>query len=301
MPLQPFQLPAGEKRTFELPLSPPSPLAAGRTSLEVGAITFDGGRYFQSFPLVDYEHVRPRPIPIPARVAISAFPLELPKLQAVGYVRGAADHEPEALLAVGVPLQELGAADLLLRDLADFDAIVIGPRAYDAAPELAAANSRLQDFVRAGGLLVVQSQRNDYFARKLAPLPLDMPRGNATRTTDETAAVRLLQPEHAVFTAPNALDASDWEGWVQERGLYYPQTWDTAYVPLIAMADPGKPELSGALLVAPYGQGTFVYTGLAFFRQLPAGVPGAYRLFANLLALAKPRVQSEDLPTEGGP
>jgi hypothetical protein len=300
VPLQPFQLPAGEKRTFELPLSPPSPLAAGRTSLEVGAITFDGGRYFQSFPLVDYEHVRPRPIPVPARVAISAFPLELPRLQAVGYVRGAADHEPEALLAVGVPLQELNAADLLSRDLADFDAIVIGPRAYDAAPELAAANSRLQDFVKAGGLLIVQSQRNDYFAKKLAPLPLDMPRGNATRTTDETAAVRLLQPEHAAFTTPNVLDASDWEGWVQERGLYYPQTWDPAYVPLIAMADPGKPELSGALLVAPYGQGTFVYTGLAFFRQLPAGVPGAYRLFANLLALAKPRVQSEDLPTEGG-
>src|SRR4029079_576163 len=112
---------------------------AGRTSLEVGAITFDGGRYFQSFPLVDYEHARPRPIPIPARVAISAFPLELPKLQAVGYVRGAADHEPEALLAVGVPLRDLTAADLLSRDLADFDAIVIGPRAYDAVPELAAA------------------------------------------------------------------------------------------------------------------------------------------------------------------
>ncbi|HEV8242230.1 MAG TPA: PIG-L family deacetylase [Thermoanaerobaculia bacterium] len=298
VPLQPFQLPAGEKRTFELPLAPPSPLAAGRTSVEVGAITFDGGRYFQSFPLVDYEHVRPRPIPVPSRVAISAFPLELPKLQAVGYVRGAADHEPEALLAVGVPLQVLAPADLLSRDLADFDAIVIGPRAYDAAPELAAANSRLQDFVRAGGLLVVQSQRNDYFAQKLAPLPLDMPRGNATRTTDETAAVRLLQPDHAAFTTPNAIDASDWEGWVQERGLYYPQTWDPAYVPLVAMADPGKPELSGALLVAPYGQGTFVYTGLAFFRQLPAGVPGAYRLFANLLALAKPRVQSEDLPAE---
>ncbi|HXT21332.1 MAG TPA: PIG-L family deacetylase [Thermoanaerobaculia bacterium] len=296
VPLQPFQLPAGEQRTFELPVAPPAPLAAGRTALEVGAITFAGGRYWQSYPLVDYDHVRPRPIPTPARVAISAFPLELPKLNAVGYVRGAADQEPEALLAVGVPLEVLAPADLLARDLGAFDALVIGPRAYDAAPELAAANSRLQDFVREGGLLIVQSQRADYFTRKLAPLPLEMARGNATRTTDETAAVRLLQPEHAAFTTPNLLEASDWEGWVQERGLYYPQTWDEAYVPLIAMADPGKPELTGALLVATYGQGTFIYTGLAFFRQLPVGVPGAYRLFANLLALAKPRVQSEDIP-----
>ncbi len=299
VPLQPFTIPAGERRTFDLPLAPPADLATGRTSLEVGAVTFDGGRYFAAYPLVDYDHVRPRPVPDPARVGISAFPLALPKLQAVAYVPGAADHAPEALQAVGVPLEILSAEALLARDLGAFDAVVIGPRAYDAAPELAAANGKLLDFVRAGGLLVVQSQRADYFTRRLAPLPLEMARGNATRTTDETAPVRLLAPEHAVLTTPNPIEASDWEGWVQERGLYYPQTWDAAYVPLLAMADPGKPELEGALLVAPYGQGTFVYTGIAFFRQLPAGVPGAYRLFANLLALAKPRVQSEDLLEEG--
>ncbi len=238
-------------------------------------------------------------MPAPARVAVSAFPLELPTLHAVGYVRGAADLVPEALQAVGVPLEVLSPEALLLRDLGGLDAVIIGPRTYDAAPELAAANGKLLDFVRAGGLLIVQSQRADYFTKKLAPLPLEMARGNTTRTTDETAPVRLLAPEHAAFTTPNAIEATDWEGWEQERGLYYPQTWDPSYVPLLAMADPGKPELEGALLVAPYGQGTFVYTGIAFFRQLPAGVPGAYRLFANLLALARPRVQSEDLPMEG--
>jgi hypothetical protein len=153
--------------------------------------------------------------------------------------------------------------------------------------------------VRGGGLLIVQSQRAEYFTRALAPLKLDMPRGNATRVTDETAPVRLLVPDHQVFSTPNAIGESDWSGWVQERGLYFPQQWDPGYVALLAMNDPGKPELDGSLLLAPYGQGTFVYTGLAFFRQLPAGVPGAYRLFANLLALAKPRVESEDLATEG--
>jgi hypothetical protein len=298
VPLVPFSLARGERRIFALPVSPPPGLTAGRSVLTVAAVTNEGRVYSESFPLVDYEHVRPRPVPVPSRVAISAFPLELPKLGRVGYVRGAADEVPEALAAVGVPLEVIPAAELATRELRSYDAIVVGSRAYDAAPELAAANPRLLDHVREGGLLIVQSQRADYFNRQLAPLPLTMARGNATRTTDEAAPVRLLAPEHAVFTAPNALAPSDWEGWVQERGLYYPQQWDPAYVPLLAMADPGKEELSGALLVAPYGRGSFVYTGIAFFRQLPAGVPGAYRLFANLLALARPRVHSEDLPAE---
>ncbi len=298
VPPVPFRLAAGEARTLGVPVAPPQPLEPGRTSLEVSAVTDEGGRYAAAYPLVDYEHIRPRPVPIPSRVAISAFPLTLPPLGKVGYVRGAADRVPEALAAVGVPLEVLPAADLLARDLLAYDALVIGPRAYDASPELAAANPRLLDFVRRGGLLLVQSQRADYFSQRLAPLPLTMARGNATRTTDETAPVRLLAPDHEVFTSPNPIGDADWGGWVQERGLYYPEQWDPAYVPLLAMADPGKPELSGALLVAPYGKGTFVYTGLAFFRQLPAGVPGAYRLFANLLGLARPRVQSEDLPTE---
>ena len=110
--------------------------------------------------------------------------------------------------------------------------------------------------------------------------------------------MRLLVPEHRVFSSPNEIGPADWEGWVQERGLYYPQSWDDALLPLLAMADPGEPELEGSLLIAPHGEGTYVYTGLAFFRQLPAGVPGAYRLFANLLALAEPQVESEDLPIE---
>ena len=173
VPLQSFAIPAGERRTLELSLLPPPALATGRTWVEVGAVTFDGGRYFEAFPLVDHEHVRPRPVSAPARVAVSAFPLELPTLHAVGYVRGAADLVPEALQAVGVPLEVLSPEALLRRDLGGLDAVIIGPRTYDAAPELAAANGKLLDFVRAGGLLIVQSQRADYFTKKLAPLPLD--------------------------------------------------------------------------------------------------------------------------------
>jgi hypothetical protein len=255
-------------------------------------------RHWLSLPLIAYEHVRPRPFPVPARSQVSAFPLALPPLHRVAYVRGAADFVPEALLGAGVPVELLSPEQLASRDLSGFDAVVIGSRAYDSSPQLAAANPRLLDYLREGGLVIVQFQRWEYFQQGLPPVPMSMERRGAGRTTDETAPVRLLAPDHRVFAAPNPIGESDWAGWVQERGLYYPQSWDPAVVPLLAMADPGQEELSGALLVAPYGRGTYVYSGLAFFRQLPAGVPGAYRLFANLLALASPRVESEDLPDD---
>jgi hypothetical protein len=221
---------------------------------------------------------------------------KMPAVQKLGYVRGAADYVPEALLGIGLPLELLEPEELALRDLGGFDAILVGPRAYESSPSLADANPALLDYVRRGGLLLVQFQRWEYFQQGLPPVPMSMERRTAGRTTDETAPVRVLAPEHLALTSPNPIGESDWAGWVQERGLYYPHSWDPLYTPLLAMADPGKEELSGALLVAPYGRGTYVYTGLALFRQLPAGVPGAYRLLANLLALARPQVETEDLP-----
>jgi hypothetical protein len=241
--------------------------------------------YDTAFPLVEYEHVRARAVPIAAHALVAVFPLELPALHEVGYVRGAADYVPEALLGIGVPLELLEPEELALHDLGGFDAIVVGPRAYESSPALAEANPALLDYVQRGGLLLVQFQRWEYFQQGMAPVPMVMERRGAGRTTDETAPVRVLAPEHLALTAPNPIGASDWEGWVQERGLYYPQSWDPLVTPLIAMADPGKEELEGALLVAPYGRGTYVYTGLAFFRQLPEGVSGAYRLLVNLLSL----------------
>jgi LmbE family N-acetylglucosaminyl deacetylase len=273
------------------------PTVSGDATAETAPVSLDA-TYEHSLPQVVYEHVRPQPVPRLARTTVAAFPLALPPLGTVGYVRGAADEVPEALSEVGVPIHLLDPAALESRDLGGFDAIVIGSRAYDASPELAAANPVLVDYVRRGGLLIVQFQRNEYFTQALAPVQMTMERRGAGRTTDETAPVRLLVPGHRVFVAPNEIGPTDWEGWVQERGLYYPQTWGDAALPLLAMADPGAEELEGSLLVARHGAGTYVYTGLAFFRQLPAGVPGAYRLFANLLGLAEPRVESEDLPLE---
>ncbi|RMH19987.1 MAG: hypothetical protein D6696_09265, partial [Acidobacteria bacterium] len=277
--------PQGEQ-AVTLTVTAPPDLAAGRYPIAVAVAGEDGRRYAQAFELIDYEHVRPTPLPVPARVDVAAGTIHLPALGRVGYLRGASDRVPESLRAIGVPLELLDAAALLTGDLTSYDAIVVGSRAYETEPALARANGRLLDYVRGGGLLIVQYQQYAFVRGGFAPYPLDINRPH-DRATDETEPVRLLRPEHPVFHHPNEIRAEDWDGWVQERGLYFAGTWDEAYAPLLAMADPEGVERQGALLVAPLGRGTYVYTGLAFFRQLPAGVVGAYRLFANLLALGE--------------
>jgi hypothetical protein len=189
---------------------------------------------------------------------------------------------------VGVPIELLGPAELAGGDLAVYDAVVVGSRAYETDPALAAANQRLLDYARGGGLVIVQYQQYPFIDGGFAPFPLGIARPH-DRVTDEAAPVAPLDPADPIVTTPNRIGPADWEGWVQERGLYFAREWDPSYRPLLAMADPGGPTLNGGLLVAPLGRGTYVYTGLAFFRQLPAGVPGAYRLFANLLGLRAER------------
>ena len=171
-----------------------------------------------------------------------------------------------------------------------------GRRMYDTMapwetdPALAANNGRLLDYAReGGGLVIVQYQQYPFVDGRFAPYRLSIARPH-DRVTDETAPVTQLDAAHPIFRYPNAIGPDDWREWVQERGLYFAHDWDSTYVPLLEAHDGAGPELKGGLLIAPLGRGTYVYTGLSFFRQLPAGVPGAYRLFANLLALKKPNV-----------
>ena len=285
-PVEPvaFILEPGEEKTVEVSLKPAASLSQGRYRVRLAAVLEEGSRFGLSAPVVDYPHIRPTPYPKPAEVAISAADVKLPPLKKVGYIRGASDRVPEFLLQVGVPLALLGPHDLLEGDLSGYDAIVMGSRAYETDPALARANHRLLDYAKAGGLVIVQYQQYPYVEGKFAPFPVEIARPH-DRVTDETAAATLLDPAHSVFNTPNKIGPQDWEGWVQERGLYFLHTWDPAYVPLLAFTDPDQPETKGGLLVAKLGKGHYVYTGLALFRQLPAGVPGAYRLFANLLAL----------------
>jgi len=235
-------------------------------------------------PVIDYPHIRDTPRPVPARVTVQTADLRLPPLKRVGYVRGASDRVPEFLRQIGVPIEMLGDEQLVSADLGRYDAIVLGSRAYEIDPVLVRANRRLLDYARNGGLVIVQYQQTGYFDNKLAPYGLEISRP-LDRVTDETAAVTLLDPASPVFNVPNKIGPADWQGWIQERGLSFPKAWDPAWKPLLSMKDPDTADLQGSLLISKPGKGTYVYTGLALFRQLPAGVPGAYRLFANLLAL----------------
>jgi LmbE family N-acetylglucosaminyl deacetylase len=262
---------------------PPNP-TPGSFTLRATATGADGVTSRDALTIIDYPHIRPRPSVHPSTVEIRVAKILLPGLARVGYVRGAADRVPEALAEVGVPVVMLDADSLEHGDLSRYDAIVIGSRAYETDPALVASNGRLLDFARGGGLLVVQYQQYPFIQGGYAPYRLSIAQPH-DRVTDETAPMTPLVPGSPVFHSPNDITADDWRGWVQERGLYFAHDWDSTYVPVLEAHDSGGPPLSGGLLVAPLGRGTYVYTGLSFFRQLPAGVVGAYRLFANLLGL----------------
>jgi len=278
-----------ETKSVVVSVAPPAAdsLKPGTYALRAGSPGPGGG----GLEIIDYPHIRPRALTKPAVAQIRAARVALPALSHVGYVRGAADRVPEALLAVGVPIELIIGDSLARGDLSHFDAIVIGSRAYETDPALVANNGRLLDYARNGGLVIVQYQQYPFVDGGFAPYPLTIARPH-DRVTDETAPVTELDSAQPVFHYPNTIAPEDWRGWIQERGLYFAHTWDTTYVPVLETHDPGTPpvELKGGLLIAPLGRGTYVYTGLSFFRQLPAGVPGAYRLFTNLLGLKRRNV-----------
>ena len=238
----------------------------------------------------------------PAQCMIHAFAVTVPQNLRVGYVNAESERVPDALKMLGIHVEQLDAAALNFGDLSKYNTIVVGVRAYELRPELAGANQRLLDYVSKGGTLVVQYQREFAWDKfKYAPYPalISPPAPPAKageppaaprplpRITDENSPVKFLKPGDPLLNRPNKITQDDFKGWVQERGLYYWTQFDSKYTPLLAMNDPGEPELNGGLVYARYGKGTYIYTGLAFFRQLPEGVPGAYRLFVNLLAASR--------------
>ena len=192
----------------------------------------------------------------------------------------------ESLEQMGYEVTQLTGADLTTNRLKDFDAVVIGIRAFNVRTDLVAQLPALFSYVEAGGNVIEQYNRpgRDLKTDALAPYGL---RISDERVTDENATMTFLAPEHPVLNTPNKITSADFEGWVQERGIYFPNQWDEHFTPILACHDAGEAPKNGSLLVAKYGKGYFVYTGLVFFRQLPAGVPGAYRLFANLVSLGK--------------
>jgi hypothetical protein len=214
----------------------------------------------------------------------------------VAYIQGVGDNVAPMLRELGVPLTVLDPARLATVDLSPFTTVVVGTRAYEAHPELAAANARLLDWVRRGGTMVVQYGQYEMSRPGTMPYPIALSRP-AARVTEENAPVRVLKPDSPLLNWPNKITAADWSGWVQERSLYMPSTFDSHYTPIVSMNDPGEPANDGAILVTPLGSGTYVYTTLSLFRQLPAGNPGGARLFVNMLGAGRQAVANGERRT----
>jgi hypothetical protein len=195
---------------------------------------------------------------------------------------GAGDEIPTVLQQIGMDVTLIPPDKLGSEDLKRYQTIVLGIRAYDTQKQVVENNKRLLDFVEAGGRLVVQynTAPADFNSGKLTPYPTTLSR---SRVSVEEAPVAILDPANPIFHSPNEITQKDFDGWVQERGLYFMSQWDSNFIPLLESHDPGESEQKGGLLIAHYGKGTYIYTGYAFFRQLPAGVPGAVRLFVNLI------------------
>jgi hypothetical protein len=272
----------GEVREVRFAVTAPANAPAGDVAVSAVFEAEGGARFARGVQMIDYPHVRARPLYHAAESRVRAFDLRVPAGLRVAYIEGAGEEGPAFLENLGITPTLLTADDLAEGDLSRFDVIIAGSRAYEVRPDLGTHNERLLDWMVAGGTMIVQYNKYEIVEGEFTPAPITMARPHG-RVTDENAAVRILQPENRVFTIPNRIGPADFEGWVQERGLYFAQTWDPFYTPLLEMGDPGE-SLQGGLLIGHPGKGTYVYTGLAFFRQFPEGVPGAYRLFANLLA-----------------
>jgi hypothetical protein len=198
---------------------------------------------------------------------------------------GSGDDVPLVLDQLGCRPDLLGPAELAGADLGGYDAIIVGVRAYAVRPDVKTHNQRLLDYVRAGGVLIVQYQTPE-FDNNFGPYPYVMG-GDPEEVSEQDSPVKILEPAHRIFTTPNMITPADFDGWVEERGSKFWKTWDERYTPLLETQDRGQAPQRGGMLVASHGKGIYVYTAYAWYRQLPAGVPGAFRIYANLLSLRR--------------
>ncbi|HTE30241.1 MAG TPA: PIG-L family deacetylase, partial [Chryseolinea sp.] len=263
------------------------------TAILSAEATVNGKIYNQSLRTIAYDHIPTQVLLPPATAKMVRIDLKKDG-SLIGYVKGAGDEVPAALRSMGFEVWEMKNEEVTATNLKRLDAIVLGVRTLNVNDRFPYMVDDLLAYVKAGGTMVVQYNTNGEFEDlKFAPYPLTISR---TRVTQENAEVRFLHPDNILLNKPNKISQHDFEGWVQERGLYYPSKWDPAYEPLFSMNDDGEAPLDGSLLIARYGLGRYIYTGISFFRQLPEGVPGAYKLFANLVSSGKEKEKKDETP-----
>ena len=271
----------GDAAVVQFQLTPPAGVSAGPYRVAAAA-EIDDRTFASTMRTIAYPHIQTHRVYEPAETLVQLIALEVAPVS-VGYIMGSGDTVPDAIRRMGLDVTFLDEAALATGDLSQHETIIVGILASQTRPDFVVNHDRLLDYARDGGALIVQYQQRDYVARGLPPFPAEM----QSRVTDETAPVTILEPDHAAFNFPNQITAEDWDNWVQERNLYAFTTFDERYVPLLESNDPGEAPQRGGQVYAPLGDGHYVYTSYSWFRELPAGVPGAYRLFANLLSLLK--------------
>lgn len=273
-----------EQKEATFRLIPPKSVPPGRYTVGFTA-EVEGRRFHTQVQPIAYDHIGTSYLLTEARLPIQAFSLKFDPGLKVGYVESGFDQVADHLRHAGMNVTPLTEQELVSGDLSRYDTIVVGIRAYLSRPDLLKRNERLLEYVQKGGHVVMQYHKpGDNWDPNLAPYPLTPGEPSIEwRVTDEKAAVTFLQPDHSLFQAPNRIADKDFEDWVQERGLYFPSTWDSSYTPLLSMADPGEEPFEGGLLIADYGKGSYIYSSLVWYRQIQNQVPGGYRMFVNLI------------------
>ena len=271
-------LSAGAKENFIFDVHPPKGNSTGNFS----SVVTEGDQSFRmKLTEIDYPHISKQYLLEPNESKGVKINFET-KVKKIAYLKGAGDKVAQSIRNIGIDVTEFDVDDLQLERISEFPTLVVGIRAFNVHKELTFKNKVLWEYVNRGGTIIVQyntSRGLDSYI--IAPYPINLSRD---RVTDEASRVKLLIPGHPILNTPNKISSIDFEGWVQERGLYFANNWDSHYSALLSMNDYGESPKKGSLLVANYGKGKFIFTGLSFFRELPAGVPGAFRLFANLIS-----------------
>ncbi|MDO6852854.1 PIG-L family deacetylase [Cellulophaga lytica] len=273
----------GDSKTITFTVTPPNSESEGSI---LPVVKINGKELNKELVVISYDHIPTQSVLLPSEAKVVR--LDIKKTgKNIGYITGAGDKIPESLEQIGYNVSTIDPNNINTASLKGFDAIVVGIRAYNVVDQLKFKQHFLLDYVKNGGNLVIQyntAGRSKLGVDNLAPYPLELSRD---RVTNEFAEVTILAKDHPVVNTPNKITTNDFNNWVQERGLYFPNKWGKEFTPILAMADKGEEAKKGSILIAAYGKGNYVYTGISFFRELPAGVPGAYKLFANLLSLPK--------------
>ncbi|MFT7606038.1 MAG: hypothetical protein ACI8VT_003636, partial [Saprospiraceae bacterium] len=247
-------------------------------------VNVDSVAYSNALTVIEYDHIPTQSVLQDASAKVVKIDLQKAG-DKIGYIMGPGDEIPQNLEQIGYQVSILDDKDINAANLKKFDAVIMGVRAYNTEERLKYHQEKLMEYVENGGTMIVQYNTNRGLkVKELGPYPFKISRD---RVAMEDAEIRLLKPDHEVLNFPNKITQKDFEGWVQERGLYFPDEWDEQYEAILSSNDIGETPKDGGLLVAKFGKGYYIYTGYSWFRELPAGVPGAYRLFANLISIGK--------------